>query len=455
MIKKLFDRLRDLYQRSGFILNLRRVWLLILIWALLANLAVATNRDIFFRLSYLIVLVVAAAFMWALYSVQSFKLEREMLTPRAQVGNLAEERFVAVSTGRIPKLFIELVDSGNMPGHPVGRVLSSMAPRVRYSWTVRSLCRLRGRFRLGPITASSGDPFGLFVFHRTLPGTEKTLVVYPMMVDLPQFAPSIGNLRGGDTRYQRTHFVTTNVSGTREYAPGDSYNRIHWRSTARYERLVVKEFELDPTADVWILLDMERGIHAGAWWEQAWYDRELEDMWLQERVTRLAPNSEEYAVTCAATLAKYFLDKQRAVGMAASNKEHAYAQPDRGERQLTRLLEMLAVIESNGNENFASLIARETSRMNRSITLLLITPSPELEWIHYAQDLRRRGFHLVTILIDASSFGMGVDFAPVIGELAASGIPTYTVRQGDDLQAVLSRAQFETAPGSNSTTQAS
>ncbi len=440
-LRSIIARAKTVYRRSGFILNLRRVWLLILIWAILANLAVATQRDIFFRLSYLIILVVAAAFLWALYSVQSFKLEREILTVRAQVGKLLEEKVVAVSTGRIPKLWVELVDEGNMPGHPVGRVLSSMAPRVRYTFNVRSLCRLRGRFRLGPITVSSGDPFGLFVFHRTLRDTERTLVVYPMTVDLPQFAPSMGNLRGGDARFQRTHHVTTNVSGTREYAPGDSFNRIHWRSTARYDRLIVKEFELDPTADVWILLDLERGIHAGAWWEQAWYEREVEDAWMLERgaeqLAEIAPNTEEYAVTCAATIAKYFLDKQRAVGLVCSNHEHAYAQPDRGERQLTRLLEMLAVAESNGSEPFASLLARETATMNRSITLVLITPSPEVEWIHYAQDLRRRGFHLIAVLIDASSFGIGVTFAPIFGELAASGIVTYTVQQGGDIRAAL------------------
>lgn len=441
-IRAILTRARALYERSGFILNLRRVWLLIIIWAILANLAVATDREIFYRLAYLIILIVAAAFLWALYSIQSFKLDREMVTPRAQVGNLAEEKFNATSTGRIPKLWIELTDGGNMPGHLVGRVLSGMAPRVKYGWTLRTLCRLRGRFRLGPITASSGDPFGLFVFNRTLPDTEKTLVVYPMTVELDVFAPSVGSLRGGDTRYQRTHHVTTNVAGTREYAPGDSFNRIHWKSSARYDRLIVKEFELDPTADVWILLDLERGIHAGAWWEQAWYERDLDELWMEDRSAGrqapLAPNSEEYAVTCAATIAKYFLDKQRAVGLSASNHEHAYAQPDRGERQLARLLEMLAVVESNGSESFAQLIARETAVMNRSITLVLITASPEMEWIHYAQDLRRRGFHLIAIMVDASSFGMGVDFAPVIGELEASGILTYVVRQGDNLRAVLS-----------------
>ncbi len=441
----LFRRLRQFIYRSGFVLNLRRVWLLIALWAVLANLAYQTNRDIFFRLSYLIVIIVAVSLVWAFYSVQSFRLERHLVTPKSQVGRLAEELFYATSTGRLPKLWIELYDVGNLPGHPVSRVLSAMAPRTRYSWTVRSLCRLRGRFQLGPVSITSGDPFGLFVFQRTLPNTLRSIVVYPMTVDLPGFAPTLGQLRGGDARQQRTHFVTTNAAGAREYAPGDSFNRIHWASSARHDRLIVKEFELDPTADVWILLDMEHGIHTGSWWEQAWYERELTDLWLHDRVAKLAPNTEEYAVTAAASLAKYYLDKQRAVGLSASNRAHAFAQPDRGERQLSRLLEMLAVVESDGNQPFASLLAEETARLSRNITLVLVTPSSEPDWIRFAQDARRRGLHLIVVLIDASSFGIHTEFSTVVAELAASGITAYIIRQGDDLRAALARGQRKPA----------
>lgn len=440
-MRKLIARVRRLIERSGIILNLRRVWLLIALWAILANLAYQTNRDIFFRLSYLITIVVAVSLVWAFYSVQSFRLERHLVTPRSQVGRMAEEQFSATSTGHLPKLWIELYDSGSLPGHPVSRVLSAMAPRTRYSWTVRSLCRLRGRFQMGPITISSGDPFGLFVFQRTVPDTQRSIVIYPMTVDLPGFAPTLGQLRGGEARQLRTHFVTTNASGTREYAPGDSFNRIHWPSSARHDRLIVKEFDLDPTADVWILLDMERGIHTGSWWEQSWYERELTDLWMQDRMSKLAPNTEEYAVTAAASLAKFYLDKQRAVGLSASNRAHAFAQPDRGERQLSRLLEMLSVMESDGNQPFASLLAEETARLSRSITLVLITPSSEPNWIRFAQDARRRGLHILVILIDASSFGIRAEFDPVVGELASSGITAYTVRQGDDLRLALARGQ--------------
>jgi hypothetical protein len=55
-----------------------------------------------------------------------------------------------------------------------------------------------------------------------------------------------GLLSGGEALRRRTHYVTTNASGVRDYAPGDSFSRIHWRSTARRNRLIVKEFELDP-----------------------------------------------------------------------------------------------------------------------------------------------------------------------------------------------------------------
>ena len=40
-------------------------------------------------------------------------------------------------------------------------------------------------------------------------------------------------------------------------------NRIHWKSTARHGEIQVKEFDLEQTADAWIILDLQRGIQAG------------------------------------------------------------------------------------------------------------------------------------------------------------------------------------------------
>ena len=93
-----------------------------------------------------------------------------------------------------------------------------------------------------------------------------SLVVTPATVDLPGFSPPTGYLPGGESVHRRTPYITSSVSGIRDYVPGDSINRIHWASTARTGRLISKEFELDPLADVWMFLDMYEDAHAEAPW---------------------------------------------------------------------------------------------------------------------------------------------------------------------------------------------
>jgi uncharacterized protein (DUF58 family) len=305
---------------------------------------------------------------------------------------------------------------------------------------VRTLCRRRGRFRLGPVTLAAGDPFGLFVFQRRLDNSTAAITVYPATVDLPTFALPLGQLPGGEAVRRRTHHITTNVSGTREYAPGDSFNRIHWRSTARMERLIVKEFELDPTADVWIFLDMERGAQAGQWWADAWDARDLASLWAGEHKTlRLPPTTEEYIVTIAASVAKYYLRKQRAVGFVGYGHEREIVQPDRGERQLNRLLEVLAVLRAEGVMRFREALTLEGARLGRNNALVAITPSGEMDWVRSLREMKRRGLRAIAVIADPNTFGGYGDAPGAAAELLASGIPAYVVKQGDDLQAVLSR----------------
>ena len=70
-------------------------------------------------------------------------------------------------------------------------------------------------------------------------------------------------LEGAQANPERTAQSTPHVTTIRQYAPGDAYNRIHWRSSARHGDLQVKEFDLEQTADVWVFLDLQAGIHAG------------------------------------------------------------------------------------------------------------------------------------------------------------------------------------------------
>jgi uncharacterized protein (DUF58 family) len=185
---------------------------------------------------------------------------------------------------------------------------------------------------------------------------------------------------------------------------------------------------------------MEREVQAGQWWQEAWEMRDLSSMWIGEKKrVQLPPTTEEYIVAAAAAVAKYFLRQQRAVGFVAYGHQREIVQPDRGERQLNRLLEVLAVLRAEGNIRFGQVLGVESARMGRHNTLVAITPAAESSWVKPLQEGKRRGLRTIAVLADAKTFGGRGGSEETEAELLASGIPTYLIREGDDLQIVLSR----------------
>jgi len=397
-----------------------------------------TGRVLLYRLTYLLAGVLVVSYLWSRSSTRWLDFTRRPRTRRSEVGGSVEERFIVRNRGLIPKLWLEIEDHSDLPGHRASRVLSSLGPHQRRIWTVKTTCWQRGSFTLGPTTLASGDPFGLFQ-ERRQEEDASTLVVYPAIVDLTTFAEPLGRLPGGDAVRRRTHHITTNVAGVRDYAPGDSFNRIHWLSTARKERLIVKEFELDPRADVWIFLDMEAGVQSGQA-EEPEIEPDVPAL-LRARTTRmkLMPTTEEYGVTTAASLAKYFSLRERAVGLVAYGQRREVLQADRGERQLAKILETLAVIRARGLSPLAQVLTVESKHLRQGTTLIIITPSADRQWVLVARELTRRGLSSIAVLLDARSFGGDADSAALIGELAASRISTYVIRRDDDLKLALSR----------------
>lgn len=420
---------------------MRRSWWIVLLWLsslIFAFFLAERNRSLAFSLAYLLTGIVVISFVWSWANVNWVRIGRYTRARRSQVGRIAEEQFEVTNLGRLPKLWLEVRDHSTLPGHYASRVLNSLGPGRRRRWLVRTLCVRRGRYRLGPLTVSSSDPLGLFPRQRLLPATS-TLVVYPATVPLPGFRPPVGHLPGGDAMRRRTHYVTTNVSGVRDYLPGDSFNRIHWRSTARTGRLIVKEFELDPTADVWIILDLDKAVHAASPWTPPEQDLGPAVLRRPRPKLSLPPSTLEYSVTVAASLARHFLLQDRPVGLIAHGVRRELLQPDRGERQLTKILETLAVVNADGEIPFAQILAVEGEHLSRHTTVLAITPSPETTWVAALRDIRRRGVYGLAILLAAETFGSAPSHRPALAEALLSGIPVHVVANGQDIAAALSQ----------------
>ncbi|HXF60884.1 MAG TPA: DUF58 domain-containing protein, partial [Caldilineaceae bacterium] len=313
----------------------------VIAWLLAFN----SGRDLAFNLAYLLTGVLVLSYFWAWNSLRSIGLRRITRTRRSQVGQFAEEQFEVINRGRWPKLWLEIKDDSTLPWHDASRVISNLSRGATQRWQVRTLCTQRGRFRLGPLTLHSGDPVGIFDVEQHIDSTSY-IVVYPLVLELTSFEPSISDLSGGEARHRRTNQITTNVAGVRDYVTGDSFNRIHWPSTARARRLMAKEFELDPTADVWLYLDLSRDAEAALPWTPSPPEPGLFALHSPKRRQaryELPPSTTEYGVTVTASLARYFILRNRAVGLSCRGRSREFVQADRGERQLNKILEALAV----------------------------------------------------------------------------------------------------------------
>jgi uncharacterized protein (DUF58 family) len=227
----------------------------------------------------------------------------------------------------------------------------------------------------------------------------------------------------------------------RDYVPGDSFSRIHWASTARQNRLIVKEFELDPMSNVWVFLDMDGGV-------QAAIERDEEEsigeedvqkpLWRRAQEFRLPPSTEEYAITAAASVANAFIGQQYSVGLVAYGQRREVIQADRGRRQQIKLLETLAILHAEGRMPFSQVLSADGSRLTRGTTVVAISSSTRKDWVESTLYLHDQGLRMLAILVDAAGFGGPVGANELNDRLLAAGIPTVTVRENVPLAESLS-----------------
>ncbi len=399
----------------------RSLTLVSLLTLVVFGIGFSTNFWLPLRLGYLLVLGLLAAAIWTWLSSRGLQVRMRRDSERVQVGEAITEQLQISNASRLGKFWLEVEEESDLPGHHAEHVVS-LGGRARRQWRVDTPCRRRGLFTLGPVHVRVGDPFDLFHRERIF-GGPRQLLVYPLALELPRYSVPPANLPGEGRFRRRTHYVTPNASGLREYAPGDSVNRIHWPSTLRTGRMQVKTFELDPASQLWIVLDLNRSDHAGEGDEA----------------------TVEYAVTAAASIARLFLAQNRSVGMMMFADRFRLIESDRGNQQLTRMLEDLALAQPVGDVPISTLLAQQSPRWGRHTTVIVITPASERRARDGIRALTQRGVQVAAVLIDAASFGGRAGGEEAWSTLRAFGVQTNLVRRGDFLAEALDAAQG--APG--------
>lgn len=351
---------------------------------------------------------VGISYLWALEMRDDVYVLRQTQGNWIIVGDQLEESFELINKSLLPVLWATVRDHSEVPGYVIDRVVVADG-QGRFRWHTRGICEKRGVFTLGPWSVGMGDPFGLFEVTLSYPQV-RTLMVYPRIMRLPQFSLPQGTRSGRARRLQSTVAESVMVSTVRPYVPGDSLHRIHWAKTAQQQKFMVKQFDLEPAGDLWLVLDLDSAVHVGEGKE----------------------STLEYGVILAASLAAKHLAENRSVGLIAYGQKPVLLRPKRGQAHLWRILQALTHVEPDPAWPLARVLKRVQSEVGRGRTLLAITPSTQSDWVGELVHLRRQDVAVAALLLDASSF-TGVspeDVLAIQRLLAEQHTPTHIIAKG-------------------------
>lgn len=404
------------------------------------------NGAVFYvRLFYLGLLLIGLAWLLTTLSLRGIKVERRARSLRAAVGDIFEEQYEITNTSRLPKLWLEVSNETEIPFATGSRVLTLIRGRQKRLYTARTWLISRGGFDLGPTRLTSGDPFGIFRISKSFAAKE-SLVVLPMITPISGFLSPPGLLPGGQVIRRKSQDITPHASGVREYVPGDSVKRIHWPTTIRRNQLMVKEFEQDPQAEVWLFLDTYRSAHISKPGD-SFEPPPTDDLFLvRRRKVKLPPSTLEYAISITGSLAHYFLDQRRSVGMVtASGRAYKVINAERSERQEAKILEELAFLRAESAYALPALVTAQMGQLPQGSSAILVTPMIYPELLVAVDSLLRRNLRPVVVLLMTLSFGSRASNDDLAKSLEERKVPVCRVYCDEDLAGTLSSFYAKTS----------
>jgi uncharacterized protein (DUF58 family) len=406
--------------------------------------ALVTGSVMYTRLILAGTIIIAVSWGWALTSLYGIRLSRSARSLKASVGDVLEENFEISNPTFFPHLWLEIANETSLPSASGSRIVTLLKGHQRRFYLARTWLTRRGAFSLGPTILRAGDPFGLFKVKREIPAS-KSIVVLPMLINIAEFPSPPGLLPGGKAIRRKSMDVTPHASGVRDYVTGDPIKSIHWASTARRGRLMVKEFEQDPQAEVWLVLDTQAGIHH----EQP-HVQNVD--WLDGVIFRrkpqidLPPSTMEYGVTITASLAHYFIQQRRAIGLVSEGQVLTVIPAERSDRQENKILETLAFVSDSGRLPLAGVVEAQAKFLPVGSSVILITPSVSPEVLLAVDELQRRNLHPLVILIMVDSFGGPRGSEKLVQSLLENNVPVCQIIYGEDLQKTIAtfNAKYKT-----------
>ncbi|NLE54199.1 MAG: DUF58 domain-containing protein [Lentisphaerae bacterium] len=337
------------------------------IWLLVAMI----NHTLFALLFAWAALALAlVSFCCALFSLHGLRISRapasdacvgQMLSLPLQIENSRWRR-------RQPLVVIENLPFTNDKSHYA--VLPPMAAKSSRLFDRKVLAIKRGEFKLNHIILRGGDPAGLFYRERRLK-LPAALVVYPPSEQLQDLL-----LHQNEAIHTATGTPLSAAGnsqdfyGVREYTHTDGMRYIHWRSSARYGKFMVKEFERNAVMSVAVILDAQELAVSGGDWSNL-----------------------EYLIRAAASICHYCSDLYCTFAFAAGGSKPILVTPKLAAEVKAEVMYDLATLQP-GKQQVQHIIDEWARALPRNTVIFALSLSDNLPLRSTLESLQEQGMDL-------------------------------------------------------------
>ena len=331
---------------------------------------------------------------WNKLSLENLIYERTIPTRNTFVGRELSITLSLTNKKPIPLPWVNVNDEVSSELQVIGddhkgifRHSLSLGWYEKVHWDYNVLCKKRGLQKIGPAYLESGDPFG-FLNTRMLGPPEEKIIVYPEILPFTELGMPTAMPLGDINSNGWIHQDPSKYVAVREYARGDLYRSIDWKTSAKISRLTVRQFE--PTHSATIILATAIDTTNPHW-------------------AAYSPKLLERVIVAAASIAGYTNEKKFRVGLISNDtpinpKPIIPVPPSSDPLQLKKILTSIATIKPYSVAPMYRYLSEFLSLFPYGSTIVLITSFLPREYGEVIYEAKQRGYKVVVIYVGEDSY---------------------------------------------------
>ena len=406
-------------------------WMILAIAGITLFIARIVGDELIYRAFYFWLGLIVFSLAWTISSLLGIDFQRRSREYQLEVGEYLEEKYTITNNSSLRKIWLEVIDQSGI-GQTEPRLIASLPGRSEKQYTAHRYMFQRGQYDLGPTIIRSGDIFGLFRATKTFL-SDQTILVTPAIIKIEPFRQRGSELSGGDSTHEISDETNALTSGIREYMPGDALKRIHWPSSVKHQKLIVKEYDKDPLFETVIIVDN----FAPDQWVHEMASLDINPWMISSKTTRpIVSASFEYITCLAASISMMYRSLDSAFGLMYVDEGFHSIQPDKGDRQYLKILERLSIIQDKSTEPISEYSSLLVNEIRPGSQVILITATSSEAILELVEDLLTRGMEIIVLLLDRSSFHEVPDNQNIKLELDKKGVECYAISKVDKVAAL-------------------